>query len=108
MDWLLREMEGWTDLAPENGTERLKEHYLTRQYELESSLGLHPPAFTAQEAREAWPEYLQLKRLFKEIKNWVAAGHLKTGLLPAKFARLIELGQRLEGHRRPRYPKNDG
>ena len=108
LSWLLDEIEGWGELSQESGTERIRTHYLKRKYELEASLGLHPPAFTPTEAQEAWPEYLRLKRLFREIKSWLAAGYLRTGILPDKFARFIELGFRLEGHRRRRYPKNDG
>ena len=108
LDWLIDETKGWGELSQESDIERIRTHYSNHKYELETQLGLHPPVFSAAEAREAWPEYIRLKRLFEAIKGWLSAGYLKTGLLPDKFARRIELRLRLEGHRRRRYPKNDG
>lgn len=108
LDWLLAEMETWPDLqlAPD-ATQTLRAYYTSLQQELQTNLGLRHPPFTLDEALTAWPEYLRLERLFKEIDGWLAAGLLMTGFLPQRYARLLELHQRLEGHERPEYPKND-
>jgi hypothetical protein len=108
LDWLLAEMETWSDLPLVPGaTQILRAHYLTLQRELQIQLGLRYPAFTEAEAAAAWPEYLRLEMLFQKIETWLADGLLKTGSLAREYARLLELRQRLEGYERPVYPQNN-
>ena len=108
IDWLLIETDTWTDLQlAQDATQRLREHYTTLQQELQTNLGLRYLPFTAEEARAAWPEYIRLDKLFNQIDSWLTNGLLKTGHLPGKYARLLELRARLEGHERPEYPAND-
>ncbi len=107
LDWLQAEMETWPDLqlAPD-ATQTLRTYYTSIQQKLQANLGLRYPPFTPDEAQATWPEYLRLERLFKEIDGWLTAGLLMTGFLPQRYARLLELRQRLEGHERPEYPNN--
>ncbi len=108
LDWLLAEMETWPDLqlAPE-ATQTLRAYYTSLQQKLQTNLGLRYPHFTPDKAQATWPEYLRLESLFKEIDSWLTAGLLRTGFLPQRYARLLELRQRLEGQERPEYPNND-
>lgn len=101
-------MDAWPDLqiAPAS-TKKLREHYSLEKQQLQITLGLFYPPFTPDEAQAAWPEYLRLEMLFNEIDRWRAANFVLDGFLPAKYARLLELRQRLEGHTRPAAPQSD-
>jgi len=108
LEWLLREMDAWVGLGIlKQIPKRLQKHYVTRQQEIQFDLGLHYFPFTSSEAIKAWHELRQYEFLFKEMEKWLTAGQLKTGLLPAYYARLIELRSRMADFRGAESPETD-
>jgi hypothetical protein len=103
LDWLLSEMDTWVERGIlKNFPKRLQKHYQTRQQEVKSELGLTYVRFTPEEAEKAWMELRHHEVLFEQIGKWLDAGWIKSGLLPAHYARLLELQARLEGYARPK------
>lgn len=101
-------MDTWVGLGIlKENPELLQNYYAARRQEVQSNLGLYYSPFTAAEADKAWIELRQHELLFRQIKSWQDAGHLKTGFLPAHYAHLLELRARLTGYRGPQYPDTD-
>jgi hypothetical protein len=98
LDWLLTEMDKWGDILDEF-PKKLEEHYLARREKTLSALGLNYPPFPPERRAKAWQELRWHQMLFEKIEEWQKAGWLKTGFLPAYYARLIELQNRLAGQR---------
>ncbi len=101
-------MDAWLPLGIlKSFPQRLQKHYTARRQKVRTDLGLEYPPFTSAEVPRAWIELCRHERLFREIESWRNAGHLKTGYLPAYYARLIELRARLSGYQGPQYPETD-
>jgi len=107
LGWLLSEMDSWVEQGIlKNFPKRLQNHYLTRKQDVLAGLGLSHAPFTKEEANEAWLELRLHEILFEDIDRWLKAGFIKSGLLPAYYARLIELQARLAGYSRPQLEKS--
>ena len=108
LEWLLGEMNTWVDQGILNNVpKRLQNYYLTLQQEVRTRLGLSYSPFTSSEADKAWHELHLHELLFKEIGGWLEAKQLRSGFLPTYYARLIELQNRLAGHKKPQMAATD-
>ena len=108
LEWLMGEMDTWVDAGIlKNTPKRLQNYYKSRLQEVQTALGLYFFPFRGAEARQAWPELRQHELLFKEIERWLAHGFIKSGYLPAHYARLMELRERLTEYQGPEYPESD-
>ena len=106
--WLLQESTAWPEPV-EAKLKDIRQKYAARQYELELSLGLRLPRFSAAEAQAAWSDLVQAETLLQHLARWQAARlisltHTQT-MVDRLEAQTAELRQRLEGHSRPRYPE---
>ena len=102
------EMATWVDAGIlEDTPEQLQNYYSSRLQHVQTALGLYFSPYKGEEARQAWTELRQHELLFNEIDKWLAAGHLKSGYLPAYYARLIELRARLAEYQGPEHPESD-
>jgi hypothetical protein len=108
LEWLRVEMDTWVGLGIlKNIPKRLQKHSLARRQQVQIALGLDYSPFPSSEAQKASIELRQHELLFKAIETWFAAGYLKTGFLPAYYARLVELRARLSDYEEPAYPETD-
>jgi len=108
LEWLLSEMDVWVAQGIlKQIPKRLQKYYQIRHQKTRSDFGLQYVPFNTQEAEKAWPELRQHELLFKEIEKWLAAGQIKTGFLPAYYARLVELRGHMSGYPRAQSSQTD-
>lgn len=69
--YLLGEMESWTGLEP-TALGGVQDRYRRRRKELEVSLGLRPPLFSAEEAYELRRQLYFIEQLQAHVDDWLA------------------------------------
>lgn len=105
IQWLLAEIEAW----PLSQADRqiIREKYQVRLRDLEVSLGLRLPPFTAEEAAEAWPDLIRREILLETISDWPIRPESRGMIEAYAQEQMAELQERLADHPRPDYPRTE-